>query len=112
MACGLRRHALGEVLTALAGGGGRSSAELAGRLGLSRDELENLLHHLASLGLAQQTQAGQGFCGTAGDSRACSACPGSGICPLAGRPGSTAIPRARRWVLTERGRSLARVLSR
>lgn len=112
MAAGVTSRPLGELLEALAEGELRSSAELAVRLGLSRDELEILLHHLAALGLvAQRTTPAPGPCGLTGPSPACSACPGAPRCPVAGASGPGAAPALRAWVLTERGRSLARARS-
>lgn len=109
MAARVTSRPLGDLLEALAEGEIRSAAELAVRLGLSRDELETLLHHLAALGLvARRTAPSPGPCPVAGPSPACSACPGAPRCPVAPACGPGATPALRAWVLTERGRSLAR----
>lgn len=112
MATGVTRRPLGELLEALAEGEPRSHVELAARLDLGRDELEDLLRHLAALGLvAHRPIEAPDPCGLGAPSPACSPCPGAPRCPAAAASGSRVAPMLRVWVLTERGRCLARARS-
>jgi len=67
--------------------------ELARRLGVSVDLVESMLEQLVSLGYLEAVKPG---CGVA----ACQGCSAAGRC--------TVQPETRLWLVTERGRQLAR----